>query len=128
MPDPLRDVFQALQRAPPPKVEEVHDNMADAFDNIAKEAEKLTPWALMTAGTKNQVKGILTRNWTKIAGAFIQGSIYCALWNHATEELKRRTQKRRRLNRALTYTFDVLLPAPIYAPLFGFLIRLALPF
>lgn len=33
-------------------MEKVHDNMTDAFDNIAKEAEKLTPWALMTAGTK----------------------------------------------------------------------------
>ncbi len=104
--------------------------MADAFDNIAKEAEKLTPWALMTAGTKvtllhnfvmvhvpcicplllydsqacaegvtllvqAQAKGILKRNWTKIAAAFIQGSIYCALYHHATEELKKRTQKKR---------------------------------
>lgn len=34
----------------------------------------------------------------------------------------------RRLNKAISYTFDILLPAPIYAPLFGFLLRLALPF
>ena len=43
---------QALQTAPPPKVEKVHDNMVGAFDNIAKEAEKYTPLALMSAGTK----------------------------------------------------------------------------
>ncbi|KAK9917814.1 hypothetical protein WJX75_008544 [Coccomyxa subellipsoidea] len=127
MSDPLRDVFQTLQRAPPPKVEKVHDNMVGAFDNFAKEAEKYTPLALMSAGTKSQLKGILKRNWPKIAGGFVEGSIYCALYHHLTLEIKKRTQKRRRLHRALCYTFDVVLPAPIYAPLFGFLLRLASP-
>lgn len=104
---------------------------------------------------QNQVKGALKSNWPRIVIGFFEVSLYCALYHHATEEIKKRTKHRRwaapsssacmqpacgvltgssdlcaccrRLHRALSYTFDIVLPAPIYAPIFGFLVRLALP-
>ncbi|CAL5224434.1 g7119 [Coccomyxa viridis] len=127
MPDPLRDVLQALESAPPPKVERVHDSMSKPFHDFAKEAEKLSPLAVMSEQTKEQIKNAFKSNWRKIVRCFLEASIYCALYHHATEALKTRTKKRRRLNRVLTYLFDIALPAPIYAPLFGFLLRLASP-
>ena len=43
---------QALESAPPPKVERVHDSMSKPFHDFAKEAEKLSPLAVMSEQTK----------------------------------------------------------------------------
>ena len=45
-------VVQALESAPPPKVERVHDSMSKPFHDFAKEAEKLSPLAVMSEQTK----------------------------------------------------------------------------
>lgn len=38
---------------------------------------------------------MLKSNWPKIVRAFVEGSLYCALYHHAIEELKKRTKKRK---------------------------------
>ena len=43
---------QALEAAPPPKIERVHDSMSRPFHDFAKEAEKLSPLAVMSEQTK----------------------------------------------------------------------------
>ena len=45
-------LVQALESAPPPKVERVHDSMSKPFHDFAKEAEKLSPLAVMSEQTK----------------------------------------------------------------------------
>ena len=44
--------LQALESAPPPKVERLHSDMARPFHNFAKEAEKLSPLSIMSEQTK----------------------------------------------------------------------------
>ena len=50
----IRDThtLQALESAPPPKVERLHSDMARPFHNFAKEAEKLSPLSIMSEQTK----------------------------------------------------------------------------
>jgi hypothetical protein len=42
-----------------------------------------------------QAKALLKRNWRKIARVFLEASIYCTLYHHFTQEVKKRTKKRR---------------------------------
>lgn len=118
--------LQALERAPPPKVKELHSSVAKGVDSFAKEAEKLSPFTMIGEQTKaraavayhgmhadmwlrcptlsacvlrwraqNQVKGALKSNWPRIVIGFFEVSLYCALYHHATEEVKKRTKHRR---------------------------------
>ena len=51
----------------------------------------------MPAWVQEQVKNAIKSNWRKIVRCFLEASIYCALYHHATEELKKRTKKRRQV-------------------------------
>ena len=51
---------QALESAPPPKVERVHDSMSKPFHDFAKEAEKLSPLAVMSEQTKVRTSSVGT--------------------------------------------------------------------
>lgn len=44
--------MQALERAPPPKVEEMQSSVAKSVDSFAKEAEKLSPFTMIGEQTK----------------------------------------------------------------------------
>ena len=44
---------------------------------------------------QEQIKNAFKSNWRKIVRCFLEASIYCALYHHATEALKTRTKKRR---------------------------------
>ena len=44
---------------------------------------------------QNQVKSALKSNWPRIVIGFFEVSLYCALYHHATEEIKKRTKHRR---------------------------------
>ena len=45
-------MYQALERAPPPRVEEMHENVAKGLEDFAKEAEKLSPFSVIGEQTK----------------------------------------------------------------------------
>ncbi len=47
---------------------------------------------------------------------------------HCSDAWLVRCCPRRRFHAVFCYVFDIVLPAPVYAPLFGFLLRLASPF
>ena len=49
---PKLGTLQALERAPPPKVEELHSSLAKGVDSFAKEAEKLSPFTMIGEQTK----------------------------------------------------------------------------
>ena len=55
---------------------------------------------------QEQAKNALKSNWRKIVRCFLEASIYCALYHHATEELKKRTKKRR-------WVLLILVPHPL---------------
>ena len=92
---------QALERAPPPRVEEMHDSVAKGLEDFAKGAEKLSPFSVIGEQTKacpcpcglnctllqapgslakswsrlncrNRLKNALKKNWPKIFTGFIQ--------------------------------------------------------
>ncbi len=98
--------------------------MAKGVDSFAKEAEKLSPFTMIGEQTKaraavsylwhacmllrrstthmwlqwraqNQVKNALKSNWPRIVIGFFEVSLYCALYHHATAEVKKRTKHRR---------------------------------
>ena len=74
---------------------------------------------------QEQAKNALKSNWRKIVRCFLEASIYCALYHHATEELKKRTKKRRWVLFILVpYTLVVHMSPALYCVHYNFSSRM----
>ena len=76
---------------------------------------------LLQGYLKDQLKG----NVNILYEACFEAAIFCCLFHECKERLKKATASRRGAG-IVRYICDIALPTPLFGPIFGFVLRLAL--
>ncbi|KAK9808532.1 hypothetical protein WJX73_005284 [Symbiochloris irregularis] len=108
--------------------EQINKQVSAAWKDSLLQAEQLSPTALLDQQTKNKIKDKLKENAPKIVILCCSAAVYCSAFHEAKRGAKYITHNRRYIGRGTAYVCDVMLPTGLYGPIFGVLLRVALPF
>jgi len=99
-----------------------------ALEKINENFKSIHPLNQMNDHVKERLKDIAKQNAKKIAATIVELALYNTAFHHAKQGLKYATKRQKYTGPAVRYVSDVVLPDPLFGPIFGVLLRLKVPF